>query len=254
MRYGYKRARARAIAVSAGGALVVAPLTGVAAVALMTPTEESPTTPDANVVAEVNSNLAQDIADASTVVIAEGDADYDFQEPSIDVSQDPEPEPEPVQTTSGTTVSNSTSTTGTSSSGTSSSSTSSSSSSSSGSTKSSSAVKAAISGSAVIAEASKYVGTPYVSGGSSPSTGFDCSGFVSYVYGQLGISLPHQSGAYYSVGTRVSSPQPGDIIVSPGHVAIYAGPNLQIDAPRPGKSVQFRSIWQSNPVYVRVTG
>ncbi|WP_084125558.1 C40 family peptidase [Demequina sp. NBRC 110054] len=247
MRYGYKRARARAIAVSAGGALVVAPLTGVAAVALMTPTpEESPTTPDAEIVAEVNSNLAQDIADASTVVIAEGDADYDFNEPSIDVSQDPEPEPEPVpvQTTSGTTVSNSTSTTGTTSSGTTSSS----------SAAASSAVTAAISGSAVIAEASKYVGTPYVSGGSSPSTGFDCSGFVSYVFKQFGFNLPHQSGAYYSVGTRVSSPQPGDIIVSPGHVAIYAGPNLQIDAPRPGKSVQFRSIWQSSPVYVRVTG
>ncbi len=215
----------------------------------MTPTpEESPTTPDAEIVAEVNSNLAQDIADASTVVIAEGDADYDFNEPSIDVSQDPEPEPEPVpvQTTSGTTVSNSTSTTGTTSSSTTSS--------SSSSAAASSAVTAAISGSAVIAEASKYVGTPYVSGGSSPSTGFDCSGFVSYVFKQFGFNLPHQSGAYYSVGTRVSSPQPGDIIVSPGHVAIYAGPNLQIDAPRPGKSVQFRSIWQSSPVYVRVTG
>ncbi len=226
----------RAIAVSAGGALVVAPLTGVAAVALMTPSAESPATPDAEVVAEVNSNLAQDIADASTVVIAADDADYDFQEPSIDVSADPEPvvTPDPVQTTSGTTG-------GTSSSGAS-------------AVSNSSAVVAAIAGSAVIAEASKYVGTPYVSGGSSPSTGFDCSGFVSYVFGQLGFNLPHQSGAYYSVGTRVSSPQPGDIIVSPGHVAIYAGPNLQIDAPVPGKTVQFRSIWQSNPVYVRVTG
>lgn len=95
------------------------------------------------------------------------------------------------------------------------------------------------------------MGTPYVSGGSSPS-GFDCSGFVSYVYGQFGISLPRSSGAYYNVGTRVSSPQPGDIIVTPGHVGLYAGPNLQIDAPRPGKTLQFRPIWQSNPTYVRV--
>ncbi|GMA35091.1 hypothetical protein [Demequina litorisediminis] len=55
------------------------------------------------------------------------------------------------------------------------------------------------------------------------------------------------------MGTVVSDPQPGDIIVTPGHVGIYAGPNLQIDAPRPGKTIQFRAIWQSNPTYVRVT-
>jgi len=74
------------------------------------------------------------------------------------------------------------------------------------------------------------------------------------VYAQFGISLPHSSGGYYGVGTRVSSPLPGDIIVSPGHVGLYAGPNLQIDAPRAGKTIQFRSIWQSNPIYVRVSG
>ena len=115
-------------------------------------------------------------------------------------------------------------------------------------------VAQAIAGSSIIAEASKYVGISYVRGGSSPDTGFDCSGFVSYVYAQFGISLPHSSGAYYGVGTQVSSPQPGDIIVSPGHVGIYAGPNLQIDAPLSGKTIQFRAIWQSNPTYVRVTG
>jgi cell wall-associated NlpC family hydrolase len=115
------------------------------------------------------------------------------------------------------------------------------------------AVPAAVAGNAVLEIAARYVGVPYVSGGSTPD-GFDCSGFVSYVYGQLGISLPRSSGAYYDVGTRVSEPQPGDIIVSPGHVGIYAGDGLQIDAPRPGKTIQFRGIWQSNPVFVRVTG
>lgn len=206
--------------------------------ALVTPEEDAPATPDASVVAEVNANLAQDIADASNVVVAADDAEFDFAEPEIEVSEDPEPVVVAPRRTTSTN-------TGTSSSG----------SSSGSATKvaQSSAVKAAISGSAVIAEASKYVGVPYVSGGSSPS-GFDCSGFVSYVYGKLGVSLPRTSGAYYNVGTRVSSPQPGDIIVSPGHLGIYAGPNLQIDAPRPGKTIQFRSIWQSNPVYVRVTG
>ncbi len=58
------------------------------------------------------------------------------------------------------------------------------------------------------------MGYPYVSGGSSPDTGFDCSGFVSYVYAQFGISLPRSSGAYYNIGTRVDTPQPGDIIVA----------------------------------------
>lgn len=116
-------------------------------------------------------------------------------------------------------------------------------------------VPQAVAGNAVLEIAARYVGVPYVSGGASPD-GFDCSGFVSYVYAQLGISLPRSSGSYYSVGVQVSraDAQPGDIIVSPGHVGIYAGENMQIDAPRPGKTVQFRAIWQTNPTFVRVTG
>jgi cell wall-associated NlpC family hydrolase len=114
-------------------------------------------------------------------------------------------------------------------------------------------VAQAIAGSAIIAEAAKYVGTPYRSGGSSPSEGFDCSGFVSYVYAQFGISLPASSSGYYNIGTRVDSPMPGDIILTPGHVGLYAGPNLQIDAPTAGKTVQFRAIWQNNPIYIRVS-
>ena len=115
------------------------------------------------------------------------------------------------------------------------------------------AIPPVVAGNAVLEVAARYVGVPYVSGGSTPD-GFDCSGFVQYVFAQLGISLPRSSGDYYNVGVRVTDPQPGDIIVSPGHVGIYAGPNLQIDAPRPGKTIQFRAIWQSNPTYVRVTG
>ena len=106
----------------------------------------------------------------------------------------------------------------------------------------------------MIAEASKYVGVKYKSGGNSPSEGFDCSGFVHYVFKKLGITTPRTSSGFYNYGTRVSSPQPGDIILTPGHVGIYAGPNLQIDAPTSGGTVQFRGIWQRNPIYVRVTG
>ncbi|GAB2470866.1 C40 family peptidase [Xylanimonas ulmi] len=114
-------------------------------------------------------------------------------------------------------------------------------------------VPAFAAGSDVIAIAARYVGVPYVSGGSSPA-GFDCSGFTQYVFAQVGISLPRTSSAQRSVGTVVSAAdaQPGDLIWSPGHVSIYAGNGTQIDAPRPGKTIQFRAIWQSNPVFIRV--
>ena len=110
-----------------------------------------------------------------------------------------------------------------------------------------------VSGNAVLEIAARYVGVPYVSGGASPK-GFDCSGFVSYVYKQLGVSLPRTSSAMRYAGQVVSraDAKPGDLIWSPGHIAIYAGGNSQIDAPRPGKTVQFRSIWQSSPVFIRV--
>ncbi len=114
-------------------------------------------------------------------------------------------------------------------------------------------VPASAHGSTIISIASRYVGVPYVYGGTTPD-GFDCSGFTSYVYAQVGISLPRTSSAQGSVGTKVprSQAQPGDLIWTPGHISIYAGDNMQIDAPRPGKTIQFRQIWQSNPTFIRV--
>jgi cell wall-associated NlpC family hydrolase len=108
-------------------------------------------------------------------------------------------------------------------------------------------------GNAVVSIASRYIGVPYVSGGTSPS-GFDCSGFTQYVYAQVGISLPRTSSAQRNVGTVVSraDAQPGDLIWTPGHVAIYAGNGMQIDAPRPGKTIQLRAIWQSSPTFIRL--
>src|SRR5690606_25005633 len=116
-------------------------------------------------------------------------------------------------------------------------------------------VPQAVKGNKVLEIAARYVGVPYRSGGSSPK-GFDCSGFTQYVYGKLGIKLPRTTGAQKNAGTVVSrkDAKPGDLIWSPGHVGIYAGDNMQIDAPRPGKTIQFRSIWQSNPVFIRITG
>lgn len=112
---------------------------------------------------------------------------------------------------------------------------------------------ASASGSAVVDIALKYVGVPYVYGGASPS-GFDCSGLTQYVYAQLGVSLPHQSGAQRDAGTPVSAAEarPGDLIWSPGHVAIYAGNGMQIEATTPGSTVKHSKIWQNNPTFIRV--
>ncbi|ROS76476.1 C40 family peptidase [Cellulomonas sp. PhB143] len=110
-------------------------------------------------------------------------------------------------------------------------------------------------GSRVLNVASKYRGVKYRYGGSTPS-GFDCSGFTRYVYKKAGVkTMPHSSSAQRHAGKRVSKShaRAGDLIWSPGHVAIYAGGNTMIDAPRPGKTIQFRQIWQSNPTFVRVS-
>ncbi|MFW2512250.1 C40 family peptidase [Demequina sp. SO4-13] len=244
MTNGYMRARTRAVAATAGAALVVVPLTGAAAAALVAQDLTVDSVTPSTLAIETQADAAStDLAAVAGEVKASDEAEFEVSTPDIDVSAHPEPEPEPEPEPVAA-APQSTSSSGSSSS---------SSSAPARPVAQSKNVTAAISGSAVIAEAAKHVGTPYVSGGAAPG-GFDCSGFTSYVYGQLGISLPRTSGAYYNVGTRVSSPQPGDIIVTPGHLGIYAGPNLQIDAPRPGKTIQFRGIWQNNPTYVRVTG
>lgn len=110
-----------------------------------------------------------------------------------------------------------------------------------------------VAGNAVLEIAARYVGVPYVSGGTTPD-GFDCSGFTSYVYAQLGIDLPRTSSEQRYAGTVVSREDalPGDLVWSPGHIGIYAGGNQMIDSPRPGKTVQFRTIWQSSPTFIRV--
>ncbi len=218
------RAKSRAMAVSIAAALVVVPLSGAAAVAI---SGSATPTPDAEAVALRSTEFVAQVEQIGAPVAAESDSIFAVETPDLTVTINPKPVVAPRATrapAAARTVANSAD------------------------------VAQAIAGSSIIAEAAKYAGLPYVSGGTSPDTGFDCSGFVSYVYAQFGISLPRSSGAYYSVGTRVDSPQPGDIIVSPGHLGLYAGPNLQIDAPRPGKTIEFRSIWQKSPIYVRVTG
>jgi cell wall-associated NlpC family hydrolase len=98
----------------------------------------------------------------------------------------------------------------------------------------------------------------YAYGGSGPN-GFDCSGFTSYVFGKVGISLPHSSSAQASVATRVSSPQPGDLVFvyngsggGIGHVAIYAGDGYWWEASNPSGGVGKHRAWSSNVSYGRV--
>ena len=105
----------------------------------------------------------------------------------------------------------------------------------------------------VVSLASSLEGTPYVWGGSTPA-GFDCSGLVQYVYGQLGINVPRTSEEQATVGTPVSSlaaAQPGDLLFfagsdgtasSPGHVAIYIGNGQMIAAPYTGTVVQQQPV------------
>lgn len=114
-------------------------------------------------------------------------------------------------------------------------------------------VAPAAAGSDIIAIAEQYLGVPYVWGGSTPA-GFDCSGFTSYVYAQIGITLPRTSSEQRYAGTVVSQAeaQPGDLIWSPGHIALYAGGDQQIEAPVPGQSVHYSTIWQDSPVFIRV--
>jgi cell wall-associated NlpC family hydrolase len=90
--------------------------------------------------------------------------------------------------------------------------------------------------------AMQYLGTPYVYGGASPS-GFDCSGFVMYVYAQLGVSLPHNAAAQYGSGTPVdrSQLQPGDLVFfnGLGHNGIYVGGGSFIHSPHTGDVVKI---------------
>lgn len=113
-----------------------------------------------------------------------------------------------------------------------------------------------ITGQQIIDLASKQIGKPYIWGSADYSQGgFDCSGLVQWVYGQLGISLPRVSSQQYSVGIPVdlSQAQPGDLIFYnpgesgapaglPGHIAIYAGGGKVIVASNPSVPIRISNV------------
>ena len=100
----------------------------------------------------------------------------------------------------------------------------------------------------VVGIAMQYLGVPYVWGGASPS-GFDCSGFIMYVYGQMGVSLPHHAASQYGVGSPVSRDalEPGDLVFfnGLGHAGIYIGGGQFIHAPHTGDVVKISSLYDS---------
>ena len=103
---------------------------------------------------------------------------------------------------------------------------------------------ASATGQALADYALQFQGYPYVSGGNTPS-GWDCSGFVQWVFAQFGVSLPHYSGAQMSVGTAVGSiaeAAPGDIIVNTQHAAIYIGNGMVSNALNPAQGTQVTSL------------
>ena len=109
----------------------------------------------------------------------------------------------------------------------------------------------------LITEAEKYLGYPYVWGGSSPSTSFDCSGFVSYVLTNSGLCNTGRLGAQglYNISTPVSDPQPGNLVFFVGtydtsgvsHVGIYVGDGMMLHC---GDPIQYSNLntsyWQSH--------
>jgi hypothetical protein len=114
--------------------------------------------------------------------------------------------------------------------------------------------------SAVVAQAQKYIGVPYLWGGTDPSKGLDCSGFTQLVYGNVGVDLPRTSSQQATAGRPVASvadARPGDLVFfdySSGragvdHVGIYVGNGKMIAAPQPGESVKVQDV--GTPTVIR---
>lgn len=119
------------------------------------------------------------------------------------------------------------------------------------------ALKKNVKGTAIVTFARQFVGNPYVWGGNSLTKGCDCSGFVHLVYKNFGISLPRYSMSFLDVGTpvepKLSAMQPGDIIIYDkkggiGHVAIYMGNGLIVEAQSSNKGITDNRAWNCRSI------
>lgn len=114
-------------------------------------------------------------------------------------------------------------------------------------------------GNDVISYASQFIGIMYLSGGTSPSTGFDCSGFVQYVYAHMGVHLSRTTYTQINEGTPVdrANLQPGDLVfygsaTAPHHVGIYVGGGKMIDSPSTGSSIGIHPLYSDYSAARRV--
>ena len=110
-------------------------------------------------------------------------------------------------------------------------------------------------GSSILATARSGIGTPYVFGGTSTS-GWDCSGFVQWVYAQHGINLPRGAADQAAAGTVIprSEARPGDLVYKPGHIGIYAGGNQFVDAGNSRVDTSERNIYSGSWTFIRIGG
>jgi len=178
--------------------------------------------------AALSSAQASSVLGSSSLASVPADADWALEAPTVTVVDPPPPPPPPPPTRSNRSYS------------------------APAATPVAVAPPASVAGNVILEIAFQYQGVPYVYGGNTPR-GFDCSGFVQYVYGQAGISIPRTDSQIRAAGTVVSAAdaRPGDVIWKPGHVAIFVGDGMQIDAPHTGTVVQVRAITFSNPVFLR---
>ena len=122
------------------------------------------------------------------------------------------------------------------------------------------ALVSAASGARVVRIAAGQIGVPYKWGGTTPRTGFDCSGLTKYSYARIGKSIPRTAQQQYNATVRVNSNgyvRPGDLVFFHSgrnvyHVGIWIAKGWMIDAPHTGAPVSRQRIWTSNVIYKRV--
>lgn len=114
-----------------------------------------------------------------------------------------------------------------------------------------------VTGQALVDAAKAYVGAPYVWGAEDPAVGFDCSGLVQRAMSDVGVDVPRVARDQAKLGTAVASladAKAGDLVVFGGgsHIGIYVGSGQMIDAPKPGKNVVVRDVYETPTAIRRV--